>query len=342
MAYFSRNICSNNSDIVLICLLYDNFGTPEKRSFMRNYTKRLLAVLIVGTAIFFAGCATEDNVDSPPAPIANIADIVARDPNFSMLNAAVTRAGLTSALTANDITLLGADNLTFQVSGIPDIAAINAIPVATLQAVLSYHIITKRVSFAAVPATDTLKTVSTLNVYGSKNPNGTFFNGIKIRTPDKAGSNGYIQVLERVLTPPAPTKTIANVFTTDTTFSFMLKAVTKLNLLTLLTNGNKLTVFAPNNAAFRATGITDVDAVPVAVLDAVIKGHIVGTNIFSSDFINTSVYPTKEPTLNVVLTTTPVLGVRFTTSAQPAAPISLPDNVCTNGVIHTISRVMLQ
>ena len=298
-------------------------------------------MVMASAVLLLASCATEDNVDSPPAPNPNIAEIVARDPNFTLLNAAVTRAGLSSALAANDITLLAPDDVAFHLSGIPDVAAINAIPVSTLQAILAYHVITKRVPFAGVPASDTLKTASTLNVYASKNPNGTFLNGITIKNKDRAGSNGYIQVVEKVLTPPAPNKSIASVITTDTTFSYLLKAVTKLNLLTLLTNGNKLTVFAPNNAAFRAVGITDVDAVPVAILDAVIKGHVVGTNIWSTDFINTSVYKTLEPTLNVVISKTPSAGVKFTTSSQPISPIITTDIVCTNGIIHVIGRAML-
>ena len=300
-------------------------------------------IVMASAAVYFSSCGTEDNVSSPPAPNPNIAEIVARDPNFTILNAAVTKAGMSSALAANDITLLAPDNTSFRLSGIPDVGAINNIPASTLQAILSYHIITKRLPFASIPASDTLKTVSTLNVYGSKNQNGTYLNGVNIKTRDRMGSNGYIQVVEKVVVPPDSTrKTILAVLNSDTTFSYLLRAVTKLNLTTLLSSGNKLTVFAPNNAAFRTAGITDVDAVPVDLLDKIVKGHVVGTNIFSSDFRNTNFYLTLEPTLTLTMSTTPFVGIRFAAAnSQPFSPIIKTDNVCTNGVIHTISRLML-
>jgi len=45
----------------------------------------------------------------------------------------------------------------------------------------------------------------------------------------------------------------------------------------------KFTVFAPTNDAFIAAGITDINAVPLATLDAVVKYHVLTTNVFASD-----------------------------------------------------------
>lgn len=297
--------------------------------------------MAVASTLIFSACSTEDITSAAPAPSPNIAQIVNSDPDFTLLKAAVNRANLSSALAADNITLLAPDNYSFYLSGIPDVNAVNAIPVATLQAILSYHVINKRVPFASVPVSDTLKTANSLNVYGSNNRNGTFFNGITVKRKDKQGSNGYIQVVEKLLTPPSPNKSIASAIANDTTFSMLFAAVTKLNLLTLLNNANKLTVFAPNNAAFRAAGITDVNAVPVATLDAIVKGHVVGTNIWSTDLENTAVYNTANPSARVVISTVPAAGVKLVSSIQPVSLITAANNVCTNGVIHTINRVML-
>jgi uncharacterized lipoprotein YajG len=61
---------------------------------MRNYVRTLTSVTMVVFVLFFAACSTEDNAGANPAPNPNIAQIIAQDQNFSILNAAVNRAGL--------------------------------------------------------------------------------------------------------------------------------------------------------------------------------------------------------------------------------------------------------
>lgn len=308
---------------------------------MRNYTKKWYLVLAVMVTLAFAACSTEDNSGELPSPNPNIAQIVAQDPNFAFLNAAINRANLSSALAADNITLFAPDNLAFQYAGIPDINAINAIPVSTLQGILSYHIISGKRSTASFPYSDTLRTSSGLNVYASNNDLGRYVNGTFFRAPDRMGSNGYIHVLNKMLTPPAPTKSIASVVANDTTFSFLFRAVTKLNLLALLNNPNKLTVFAPTNAAFRAVGITDVDAVPVATLDAIVKSHVVPTSVFVSDFKNLQNWGTFTAGKEVITYATTPKTVRTVSSLQPFSTVTVEDIVCTNGVIQVINRVLL-
>lgn len=308
---------------------------------MRNYTKKWYLVLAVMVTLAFAACSTEDNSGELPSPNPNIAQIVAQDPNFSMLNAAVNRANLSAALAADNITLFAPDNLAFQYAGIQDINAINALPVSTLQSILTYHVISGKRSTASFPKSDTFRTANSLNLYASNNNNGKFINGTNFRTPDRQGSNGYIHVINKMLTPPPPTRSIANVVANDTTFSFLFRAVTKLNLLALLNNPNKLTVFAPTNAAFRAVGITDVDAVPVATLEAVVKSHVVGTNYFASDMVNNSNLTSLQFGKDVITFTTTPKTVRTVGSTQPVSTITAEDIVCTNGVIHVINRVLL-
>lgn len=302
----------------------------------------MFSVMAVASSLVFSACSTEDITSAAPAPNPTIAQIVATDPNFTMLNAAVNRANLSAALATNNITLLAPDNNTFKASGIADINAINAIPVATLQSLLSYHVVTRRVPFASIPVSDTLRTVNSLNVYASKYLNGTFLNGITIKSPDRQGSNGYIQVIDKLLTPPAPNKSIASVIANDTSYSFLLKAVTKLNLLPLLTNDNKLTVLAPNNAAFRSVGISDVDAVPVATLEPIVKAHVLPTNYWSTDVVPTLYYKSAEATSNVTFSTTPSFGAKIVGSAKPFSVVTVSNNICTNGIIHSIDRVMLK
>jgi uncharacterized surface protein with fasciclin (FAS1) repeats len=309
---------------------------------MRNYVRTLTSVTMVVFVLFFAACSTEDNAGANPAPNPNIAQIIAQDQNFSILNAAVNRAGLSSALATNNITLFAPDNTAFAASGITDV---NAVPEATLRSILNYHVVPRRISGTQIPSSDTLKTLNLQNLYTSNSLNGSYVNGVDFRRKDMEGSNGKIHVMTKVLLPPAPNKSIASVVANDTTFSFLLRAITRLNLLALFNDPNKLTVYAPTNAAFRLVGITDVNAVPLTVLDAVLKQHVLVSNFFISDLTDNGVLPTSFGGVNHkygINRPGGVYTVMISGSSRPASQMTSVDIICTNGVVHVINRVLLQ
>jgi uncharacterized surface protein with fasciclin (FAS1) repeats len=292
--------------------------------------------------MLFASCSTEDNAGNTPAPNPNIAQIIAQDPSFSFLNAAVNKAGLASALTANDITVFAPDNGAFQRSGINDLNAVNNLSVAQLREILTYHVISRRRPIATLPSSDTTRTANLQNVYLSNTTMGRYVNGIGFTQTDRQGSNGYIHVVDKVLMPPNANKSIANVVANDTTFSFLLRAVIRLNLVSFFDSPNKLTVFAPNNQAFRNAGITNVDAVPLATLDAVLRSHVLPSNVFRSDLLNNGNYFTILPGRSVtVQANIGAANVKIIGSPSPPSFITTPDIICTNGVIHVINRTML-
>jgi uncharacterized surface protein with fasciclin (FAS1) repeats len=100
-------------------------------------------------------------------------------------------------------------------------------------------------------------------------------------------------------------------------------------------------VFAPTNAAFRTAGITDVNAVPLATLDNVVKSHVVGTNAFASDIFNGGIAPVLSGRTITFAQNTTATQVKILYSIQQFSNITRTDIVATNGVIHVISRVML-
>lgn len=301
----------------------------------------MFAMVMVVAVLLMTACTTEDNSGTLPAPVPTVLDIVNQNPNLSSLRTALTRANLTSALQGPDITLFAPDNSAFAAAGIDA----NTAPIPTLQSVLGYHVLGRRVSNANIPFSDTLKTLNLANIYASANQNGRFINGLPIRQADVQGSNGFVHIMGNVLTPPSLNKTIASVIANDTTFSFLFAAVTRTNLLAFFNNPNKLTVFAPTNAAFRAVGITDVNAVPVNVLEPILRHHVLPTNRFISDFINNTQVPTVRG-LNLLETANPPSGiytVKLFQSSNPASQIANGnrDIVCSNGVIHVINRAIL-
>lgn len=308
---------------------------------MSNYTRKLAVVVTMAVMFFAAACSTEDNAGANPAPDPTIADIVNQDNNFSTLRAALVRADLLSALSGPNLTLFAPDNTAFVASGITDISAV---PVPTLQSLLRYHVVGRQIPSSAIPGSDTIKTLNSQNLYASFNTNGKFINGAPFRRTDVKGSNGYIHVMSFVLNPPAPNKSIASVVANDTTFSFLFQAIGRVNKLALFNDPNKLTVFAPTNAAFRAAGITNVNTVPVATLDLILQQHVIVSSFFSSDLVDGGTLPTSRGGTNLIFGVNRPGGV-FTTrvvgSTNPVSQITAANNVCTNGVIHVINRVLL-
>ncbi|MGL6269854.1 MAG: fasciclin domain-containing protein [Chitinophagaceae bacterium] len=303
---------------------------------MKKFSLTRLSVIAFAVLSMIAVSCNEDNNDGNP-PAQSITDIVVADPNFSTLKAAVLKAGLADALaTTNPLTVFAPDNAAFNASGITE-ATIASLPVSAVDSILKYHVLGAFVTSTSVPVSDAVNPLLGIKLFASRNANGVFMNGIKVKQADIPASNGVIHVIDRVLIPP--TKTIAQIAAADTSFSFLVAAVTRVGLLSAISGPGKFTVFAPTNAAFRAAGITDIAAVPLATLTAVVQAHVLTTNVFASDLINNTTVQTLQ-TGNLRITTPPA-GVKIDGSTQPVSLINVANITATNGVIHVLSRAML-
>lgn len=292
-------------------------------------------MLLLTVAFFSVSC----NDDDEPTGPSNITSIVSSNPNFSILNSAINRAGLGSALSGGSLTVFAPDDAAFAASGL-SAAAVNGLPVATLDSILKYHVLGSQVGSSSVPASDAVTSLLGTRLFASRNTNGVFVNGIKVKTADLAASNGVIHVIERVLLPP--TRTIAQIAAADTTFSILLAAVVKAGLADAVSQPGKFTVFAPTNAAFRAAGFADaaaINAAPTATIQKVVRDHVLTTNVFASD-LTEGATPTTLGTTTLTVNLSPA-RVKLSTSANPSSNITSANIVATNGVIHVIDRVIL-
>ncbi len=301
-----------------------------------------LGALIISSA---SSCGKNDDpIPVVPDPPKNIAQIVASTPAFSLLNEAIVKANLTAALSTGTLTVFAPDNDAFAASGITS-ATITSLTAAQLTDILTYHVVGAKVVAANVPASDTVKSLQGKNLYASKNANGVFVNGSKVKTADVSAANGVIHVISSVLTPP--TKTIAELATATPSLSLLLKAVSIAGLVPAVSGAAKYTVFAPNNAAFIAAGFptnASLDAAPVAAVTDIVKAHVLNTNVFASDLIAGAVVPTIKTGTTLTLGTPPT-NVKITGSAQPNSAVivgaTTVNIIATNGVIHVIDRVLL-
>lgn len=296
----------------------------------------LALFLLVSTT--FIACDKDDDDDSNSSK--TIAQIVIDDANFSVLEAAVVKAGLASALSSGNLTVFAPDNSAFAASGITE-ATITALPVSSVDSILKYHVLGAKVMASGVPVSDTVKTLLGTNIYASNNANGVFVNGIKVKTADVQASNGVIHVIERVLTPP--TRTIAQIAAASPDLSLLVAAVVKAGLLTAVSSAGKYTVFAPTNAAFNTAGFAtanDINNAPANVITNVVKYHVLGTSVFASDLVAGATPATLQPG-TVTIGLTPSANVKVTGSANAASGITVTNIVATNGVVHIIDRVLL-
>jgi uncharacterized surface protein with fasciclin (FAS1) repeats len=307
-----------------------------------NFSKTFLAIVTGITMIASLGsCKKDEPVPTPTA--STIVDVVNGNPNFSLLKKAIMRADLDSILSTGNLTVFAPDNDAFAAAGITS-GMIDTLPLEDLTAVLAYHVLGSKVVSSAVPTSDTVKTLQGTNLYASKNSNGVFVNGIKVKTADIQADNGVIHVISNVLFPP--TDNIAELAGDEPNLSLVLAAAVRAGLAGALTSAGKYTVFAPTNAAFAAAGYPDVTSInnadPVD-LAAIVKAHVLPTNVFSSDLISGANVPTLQSGVSLLVNTTPP-SVKITTSNNPASNIVVPagvDIIATNGVIHVIDRVIL-
>lgn len=278
--------------------------------------------------------------------------------NFTTLIAAVKAASpsiLTTLLNTSKKTLFAPTNEAFIAAGITTLPN-----QATLDAVLTYHVIGSEVRAAQLPA-NTAPANSEITTLGGKfylsnrGANGVFINGTtRVTTTDIVADNGVVHVINRTLMPPL--QTVGAIATslsqaTQPQFTQLVAALGRVPaLLQAATNADsKLTVFAPTDAAFEAlydalevNGINDIE---IGLLTAVLQHHIVSApttatgRVFSTDLVNGAV-----PTLNGNVTISATNGTVTSsggTVAQLSGTAALLNVLGTNGVIHTINAVLV-
>lgn len=140
---------------------------------------------------------------------------------------------------------------------------------------------------------------------------------------------------------PAPDNTITGKVVADANFSTLEAAVVKAGLGSTLSGTGPFTVFAPDNAAFTASGITSVEPLTADFLKKVLLYHTVAAKALAADL------PTA---VNTKFTTASATGVPadsiFVTKSAAGVYINgvkvkTADVSATNGVIHVIDRVLL-
>jgi uncharacterized surface protein with fasciclin (FAS1) repeats len=332
---------------------------------MKQTLRSLFFVTALGALVITSSCKKDDPVPIPtPTPVPTVAGYVTADTSFSILLAAVSKAGLAATLgdATKTWTVFAPTNAAFRAAGI-SLATIDGYTATQvtniLTPLLTYHVLTTKVLAAGVPVSDAVTTLNTKSLFASRNANGVFLNGVKVVTADVPVSNGVIHAIGSVLTPP--TSTIAQIVIANTTaptpqFTLLLAAVSRAGLAGVLSGAGKFTVFAPTDAAFIAAGAPYNTAASIATADSatvrkIVLAHVLGTNVFAGDLSATSTPTTNtanpiastggiQQTLTFAGTTVKISGSTMVASNIITTP-PLFNILATNGVVHVIDKVLL-
>jgi uncharacterized surface protein with fasciclin (FAS1) repeats len=329
--------------------------------------------------LLFTSCFKKNEAISPAQP--SILQFIAQTPSLSILNAAITRVRLDTAMTSGGpFTFFAPSDAAFQAAGLT-IDSIGRMDAQKLLGMLKYQVVNGRLSSADVPGFLKQQFTSLAPLYSpfiTKNYYGIFINGIAVTHGDIEMGDGVVQVIGRVAFPPAGSQLDAMDQSSDMKFfAALVRHVSSLNLLVAnpdpysyytginiwpyqtATFGNTLLV--PTDSAFRAYGYPDSvslynDSLNVAqglfyngnYVRPILQTYLFNGFDFTSDFKG-QFQIGQGNTLGFRVNTTVSLWTSLDGMSLTGVGIALnnpvkiigPDIIATNGVIQKINQVFL-
>ncbi len=270
---------------------------------------------------------------------ADVPTLVGYDPSLSTLLTAVVTAELADDLAdAEAITVFAPTDDAF--AALPD-GTLGALlgDIPALSEILLYHVLGASVEAADV-TTGWPLTLADLSLFARVAVESTvegetrsvFVNGATVTTADIVGTNGVIHVIDTVLLP----SDIPTLVSYSPGLSTLFAAVGAAGLGGALAGEGPLTLFAPNNAAF--------DALPAGVLTSLLEDIPALTNVLTYHVFNGAVDSTAAVAAigsSIEMLNGDDAAITDGPLAIGGAPIMTVDIKATNGIIHTLTGVML-
>jgi transforming growth factor-beta-induced protein len=269
-------------------------------------------------------------------------DIIATSPNHTSLAAAISTAGLESALQddAASLTVFAPDNDAFDALATAlgtDIAGLLALD--NLSDILLYHVLGISAASTDISNGDIVTPLNDANTIKiTKTAMGmVYVNQAMVNAADLAADNGYVHSIDAVI---LSNETVADI-AIDNDFTSLTAALVTAELLPAVTNPfADLTVFAPDNDAFDnlATALgTDIDGLlALDNLSDILLYHVLGGSTLSTDITNGAIVTPLNDANTIKLTLTSG-GMVYANQAM----VTLADLTASNGVVHAIDAVIL-
>ncbi len=304
--------------------------------------------------VLFTSCSDDDD-STPPAsgPTQNIAQIVAGNASYSILNEALVATGLNTALEASGpFTVFGPNNDAFNAlfdtlsltdadgdgSRVDELA--DLLGLDEVSEILLYHVVGSEILAANVPVKAYVNTLSTdapdnrnLSLLVEKRSSGVVLNnGATVVAADIRATNGVIHGIDAVMSLP----TIVSHASNNGDFSALVGALATADLVSVLLLSGPYTVFAPVNQAFTDISAT-VETLTLDQLTEVLTYHVVAGNRQSTQLVAGPVTALN----NQVFTVNVGTSVTIVDTTTGISNVVATDVQGTNGVIHVLDRVLL-
>lgn len=338
---------------------------PMRLPITRSVHCLALVAMAIGCVPLLPGCrirSSEDDSSIDPsvpsttltAPLTvtttgSLTDIIGKTAHLSLLNSAITRAGLGEDIKANSLTLFAPTNEAFRAAGYGNQAVLDTLPPAVLKRLLQYHLLNNRLSNSSLPvgipvSVPTALVTATMSLFKAADGQ-VYANAARVVQPDIGANNSVMYVIDKVM--PIPSQNTIELLRTKSDLTMFRLAVERVGAsvssVLLSPTERGITVFAPSNAAFRAAGYANEDAVrggDISRLTEIIRYHIVNSRAFSPTLRTGDLTTAQGTALTVAIT---AKGTTVTGKGNPAVAGNLlqTDLTSTNGVVHIIDRVLL-
>ena len=278
--------------------------------------------------------------------LANIVDTAFAAGNFNRLGEALKATGLDTVLMDEKInfTVFAPTDAAFDALGDDTINALLADP-STLSDILRYHLLADAVVTAqsAVEIAGTKITAANGDEFAlSLNKGSLFVNLAQVTATDVLASNGIIHVIDRVLTPPAPTfasGSVVDVAVADGRFNTLVAALQATQLDSVLADNSEIfTVFAPTDDAFALLGVETIEALlaDLPTLTNILLSHVITGSRIDSVTALAATGGSVETASGASVALSIQDGALFVNDSR----VTMTDIVTDNGIIHVIDAVI--
>jgi uncharacterized surface protein with fasciclin (FAS1) repeats len=315
---------------------------------MKNLRKSFIPMSFVLVSMsLFSSCKDDENPVVTPPATKTIKAIVVDDAQFSTLETAIIKADLSTSLDATGpFTVLSPTNDAFTKAGIK----IDSLSKDALSPILTSHVLTGMIKSTDFKSGKLSTGNANNDIYISKNADGVFINGnIKVVSTEVLASNGVIHSIDNVIT--IPKKSLIDHAKENSNYSDLVTLVMAADpsVAMALTDAsaNGYTVFAPTNAAFAElykdstmTKAKLLDPANKTLLTNVLLYHVVPNRVFSTDLPNVS---GDVQTANTTgkLSFDLAGGAKVKGTKSGTSNITSANMLATNGVLHTIDKVLI-
>ncbi len=293
----------------------------------------MIIALFLGSLFMFTNC---DDHDHDGLDARTIYDLVEESDNHKILLTAIKEAGLADVLKNEDLalTLFAPTDEAFD--NLPDgvLETLLEDPMELLKPILLYHVVNSVVTYAGLSNGLVIEMADGQNAMITINGNIAEINDAVITANNYTARNGVMHVIDEVLLPP--TNSVYDEVVSNGSLSTLAVAIEAAGLDDALSDGTATyTLFAPTNAAFDELPYGLVPALldqPNALTDLLLY-HALDSDVYSSALSNTSVETMNGEDVDIKLEG----GNVYVNDAQ----VEVADIICTNGVIHIISKVLI-